>query len=182
MAQPLLVVDGTNVSWAWPRSRPLMLRQDYGAAQSLLVQATMGSPLRSLHAELLFVFDGPPAPRGPGSANGARVLHPDIGHSADDRILQIIGQRRHGGAQIVLATSDRALRDAARALGATTMGSMELISKFDPRGGESRPESGPGRPEKPRPSSQDTAAWLRRFGSGEQHRRPNRAQKEADSR
>jgi len=162
-----LVIDGTNVSWAWPRSRPLMLRQDYGAAQCLLVQAAMESPLRSVHAELVFVFDGPPAPRGPGSGQGTRVLHPDIGHSADDRILELIGQRRHGGAQIVLATSDRALRDAARSLGATTMGSMELIAKFDPRRTAGERDLRTGRSEKPKPSSQDTAAWLKRFRARE---------------
>ncbi|MHB1526322.1 MAG: NYN domain-containing protein [Candidatus Dormibacteria bacterium] len=177
MAQPLLIVDGTNVSWAWPRSRPLMLRQQYGEAQCLLVQAAVDSPLRSAHEELLFVFDGPPAPRGPGSGRGTRVLHPDIGHSADDRILQIIGQRRHGGGQIVLVSSDRALRDAARAMGATTMGAMELIARLDPRGlgGSSEPGRRQGPSEKPKPSSQDTAAWLKRFGSREQREPPRRS-------
>jgi predicted RNA-binding protein with PIN domain len=179
MSRAVLVVDGTNVSWAWPRSRPHMVRSEFAKAQLLLFEALVGSPLRTVHRELVLVFDGPPTRGGPSSTGGALVLHPDVGSTADDRILELIGQRRHAGQAISLASSDRQLRDLARALGATTMGAMELLSLLDHT--QSRSSGTAGRPggqlEKPSPSQRDTEAWLRRFSSS---RAPG--QKEGDSR
>ena len=165
MSSQTLVVDGTNVSWAWPKSRPHMVRSEFGKAQLLLFEALIGSPLRAVHQELVVVFDGPPTRGGPSSTRGALVLHPDAGHTADDRILELIGQRRHSGQTIALASSDRQLRDLARGLGATTMGAMELLKLLDSSLGRRRGPSGPpsGSSEKPVPSQRDTEAWLRRF-------------------
>ena len=184
MSSQTLVVDGTNVSWAWPKSRPHMVRSEFGRAQLLLFQALLKSPVRATHQELVLVFDGPPAAGGPSSARGTLVLHPDSGHSADDRILDLIGQRRHSGQAIALASSDRALRDQARALGATTMGAMDLLGLLD--SSLSRPQAVPrgrsSRSEKPSPSRDDTAAWLRQFNAQGRSGRPTSGQKEGDSR
>jgi len=179
-----LIVDGTNVSWAWPRCRSHMLRREYAAAQSILVSALLESPLRAVHQELLIVFDGPPIPRGPSSSRRALVLHPDAGLTADDRILELIGQRRHSGGAIALASSDRALRDAARLLGATTMGAMELLARLEgkPLRSVGEPPAHASGPEKPSPSAKDTEAWLRQFNSSSGPGRSRRAQKEGDSR
>ncbi len=156
-----------------------MVRSEFGKAQLLLFQALVASPLRTDHQELVLVFDGPPTRGGPASTGSALVLHPDVGSSADDRILELISQRRHSGQAISLASSDRQLRDLARALGATTMGAMELLSLLDH--GQSRGAGAAGRPgshaEKPQPSRRDTEAWLRRFSSS-----GARGQKEGDSR
>ncbi|MDA8330102.1 MAG: NYN domain-containing protein [Candidatus Dormibacteraeota bacterium] len=162
----LLVVDGTNVIWAWPKSRPYMLRQEFARAQTVLHAAILESRLMALHREVVLVFDGPPSPGGPTSARGTLVLHPNVGKSADDRILELIAHRGKSGG-IALVTSDRALRDAARALGATTMGALELLRLLEP--GRPNPQATP-RPhgaasEKPSPSSRDTEAWLKRFNA-----------------
>lgn len=174
--RPVLVVDGTNVSWAWPRCRPLMLQGRFAEAQALLLTFTSRSRLMAEHEELVLVFDGPPPRGGPAGQARAAVLYPDPGHSADDRIVDLVGVRRHRGAPVVLVSSDRALRDAVRRLGATTMGALQLITAIDPRP-EPSPSGGGGRPEKPAPSGRDTAEWLHRFSA---HRR--RPQKEGDSR
>jgi len=159
-------VDGTNVAWAWPRSRTCLVRKDHAGAQRLLVSTATESALRSAYAQLTFVFDGPPPPAGPGSSTAVRVLYPDPGQSADERIVELVVQAVHGGAAPVVATSDRALRELVRREGGTTIGGQALIQKLDPRtGADSRrgatsPREGA---DKPRPSSRDTEAWLERF-------------------
>lgn len=179
MTAAVLVVDGTNVSWAWPRARPLMVQGRHAEAQALLVAFSHSSALLSAHRELVLVFDGPPHPLGPAGSGAVLVLYPDPGRSADDRILELLAARRHRGTPLLLASSDRALRDAARRLGATTMGAMELIAAIDPRKVVAAPRPPGGRPaEKPAPSRDDTAEWLRRFA----RQRRRRGQKEGDSR
>jgi predicted RNA-binding protein with PIN domain len=169
MTQTELLVDGTNIAWAWARSRPHLLRGDHAGAQHLLVAAAIRSPLGGLHDELTFVFDGPPPPAGPSSTAQVRVLYPDLGQSADDRILELVVQAVHGRLGVVVATSDRALRDLAREQGASTMGGRELILRLDPRSGSEPARGDSGEEltprEKPSPSHRDTEAWLRRFSS-----------------
>lgn len=162
----LLVVDGTNIIWAWPRSRPYMMRQEFGRAQTVLHAAILDSRVRTLHRQVVLVFDGPPSPAGPTSSPGTLVLHPDVGHSADDRILDLIAHRGKA-VGIALATSDRALRDAARGLGATTMGALELLRLLESGRPDRQGRGGPqgDAAEKPSPSSRDTEAWLRRFNA-----------------
>jgi len=172
MGRKELVVDGTNIAWAWPRSRPCLLRNDHGAAQRLLVATAAQSALRSVYDQLTFVFDGPPPPAGPSSARGVRVLYPDPGQSADERIVELVAQAVHGGIGAVVATSDRGLRELARREGGSTIGGQALIQKLDPRGAAEPIRSGIPAPtpadEKPRPSSRDTEAWLRQFSGKKQ--------------
>ena len=178
MSRSVLVVDGSNVSWAWPRARPLMVAGRHQDAQALLVSYTQSSPLLTQHDELVIVFDGPPhhlpGLRGPR----VRVLYPDPGTSADHRIIELVEVHRHRGAPALLVSSDRALRDAVRSLGATTMGAMELISVIDRRGAAATGHSARARLEKPLPSAEDTRDWLQRFT----HHERRRGQKEGDSR
>ncbi|HVB14492.1 MAG TPA: NYN domain-containing protein [Candidatus Dormibacteraeota bacterium] len=170
MAKTELLVDGTNIAWAWSRSRPCLLRKDHAGAQRLMVTTAADSGLRTVYDQLTFVFDGPPPPAGPSSSRGVRVLYPDPGQSADERIVELVAQAVHGGIAPVVATSDRGLRDLVRHEGGSTIGGQALIQKLDPRG-TAGPARGanppPEREEKPRPSSRDTEAWLRQF-SGKQ--------------
>jgi len=167
LARTELVVDGTNIAWAWSRSRPNLLRKDHAGAQRLLVGTTIQSQLRAAHQELTFVFDGPAPLGGPASSPGVRVLYPDMGQSADQRILELVDRAVHARVGVVVATSDRALRDQIRQLGGSTIGGQELILKIDPgsvtgaRRGGRPPESAT--EQKPRPSRHDTEAWVRRF-------------------
>ncbi|HVC23064.1 MAG TPA: NYN domain-containing protein [Candidatus Dormibacteraeota bacterium] len=169
MANSELLVDGSNVLWAWPRTRHLLLNKDHGAAQRLLVSTATQSALRTSYQQLTFVFDGPPPATGPSSSAGVRVLYPDLGQSADERIVELVAQAVHGGISTMVATSDRGLRDLVRRKGGTTMGGQALLQKMDPRGSLDVPRGDGGEegkdPEKPRPSSRDTESWLARFSS-----------------
>jgi predicted RNA-binding protein with PIN domain len=162
-----LVVDGTNIAWAWSRSRPHLLRKDHAGAQRLLVRTTSHSQLRSVHQELTFVFDGPAPLGGPSSTAGVRVLYPDMGQSADQRILELVDRAVHARVGVVVATSDRALRDLVHSQGGATIGGQELILKIDPRSVTEPRRGGAddegGIEQKPRPSQHDTEAWERRF-------------------
>jgi hypothetical protein len=116
---------------------------------------------------LTFVFDGPAPSGGPSSGPGVRVLYPDIGQSADQRILELVDRAVHAGVGVVVATSDRALRDLVRRLGGSTIGGQELILKIDP-GSVTGPRRGGAAPDtgieqKPRPSQHDTEVWVRQF-------------------
>jgi len=167
LARTELVVDGTNIAWAWSRSRPHLLRKDHAGAQRLLVATTSHSALRAVHQELTFVFDGPAPSGGPSSTAGVRVLYPDIGQSADQRILELVDRAVHAEAGVVVATSDRALRDLVRRQGGSTISGQELIIKIDPRS-VTEPRRGLAThgsdvEQKPRPSQHDTEAWERRF-------------------
>ncbi len=168
MARTELIVDGTNLAWAWTRTRPHLLRQDHAAAQRLLVASAGQSPLRSIYDLITFVFDGPPPPAGPGSAGAVRVLYPDPGQSADQRIVELVAQAVHAGVGVVVATSDRGLQDLVRLERGSSIGGGALVQKLDPRGTSARDSaSRPGTAEeKPRPSSRDTEGWLRRFQGG----------------
>ncbi len=178
MSRSLLVVDGSNVSWAWPRARPLMVAGRHQDAQALLISYAQSSPLLTQHDELVIVFDGPPHRLLGVRSPRVRVLYPDPGTSADHRIIELVEVHRHRGAPALLVSSDRALRDAVRNLGATTMGAMELISVIDRRGAAPPGRSARARLEKPLPSAEDTRDWLHRFT----HHERRRGQKEGDSR
>lgn len=167
MGSSHLVVDGTNIAWAWSRSRPYLLRKDHAGAQRLLVTTSSHSPLRAVHQELTFVFDGPAPSGGPSSREGVRVLYPDMGQNADQRILEVVDQAVHAGVSVLVATSDRALRDLVRRQGGSTIGGQELIVKIDPRS-VTEPRRGVADAtgeleQKPWPSQHDTEAWVRRF-------------------
>lgn len=178
MSRSLLVVDGTNVSWAWPRARPLMVAARHQDAQALLISYSQSSPLLTRHDELVIVFDGPPHRLPVARSPRVRVLYPDPGTSADHRIIELVEAHRHRGAPALLASSDRALRDAVRRLGATTMGAMELIAVIDRRGPAAPGGPSKAGPEKPLPSAEDTRDWLHRF----RHRERRPGQKAGDSR
>ncbi|MGH7610003.1 MAG: NYN domain-containing protein [Candidatus Dormibacteria bacterium] len=182
MAPSELVVDGTNVAWAWPRARPLLLRRDHAGAQGLLVEAAWRSRLRSDHAAITFVFDGPAPSQGPGGAPGLRVLYPEPGTSADQRILEVVAQLRHSGAGVLVASSDRGLRELVRGLGGNTVGAQALLLALDPRqsGSRDRDHAAPAPPGKPLPSRRDTEEWLRQFQGRRTHKPP--PQKTGDSR
>ncbi|MGA8426114.1 MAG: NYN domain-containing protein, partial [Candidatus Dormiibacterota bacterium] len=143
------------------------LRKDHAGAQRLLVVTASHSALRAVYQELTFVFDGPAPAGGPSSTAGLRILYPDSGQSADQRILELVDGAVHAEVGAVVATSDRALRDLVRRQGGSTIGGQELILKIDPRSvaGPRRGLAAPGNDveQKPRPSPDDTETWVRRF-------------------
>jgi predicted RNA-binding protein with PIN domain len=118
----VLVVDGYNVSHAaWPGTSIADQRER-------LVTA-----LAELHAragvEVEVVFDG--ADVEPAWSAGARtpvrVRFSPAGVEADDVVLQLVDELpRHR--PVVVASSDRRVRDGARARGAATVSSTPLLS------------------------------------------------------
>ncbi len=173
-----LVLDGTNIAWAWPKTRSLLLQRDHAGAQRLLVATVARSAIRGQHAELTFVFDGPASHPGPRPLPAVRVLHPEPGVSADERILEVVRGSISRGLTVLVVSSDRELRELVQRLGATTAGAREFMGRIDPDWlGPAQPGPPPPEPEKPAPSHRDTEAWLRQFA-----KRSGRPQKTGDSR
>ncbi len=162
-----LLVDGTNVAWAWPPVRALLVARAFGAAQRLLVDRIAMSGVVPAPGGCTVVFDGPPPAGGPATRGAVAVRYPEPGESGDDRLLQLIAATAHADVAVHLVTNDRALRDRARGHGATTAGAGALLDRLDP-GWRPEHRAGPRTAElrdpKPRPTARDTAQWLRRFG------------------
>ncbi|HVA20558.1 MAG TPA: NYN domain-containing protein [Candidatus Micrarchaeia archaeon] len=176
--QERLLVDGTNVAWAWAPVRALLIAQAFGAAQQLLVDRLATSGVAGTGGDCTVVFDGPPPPGGPASRGAVRVRYPEPGQSGDDRLLQLVAATAHTDVRVRLVTSDRALGDAARRLGATTSGGGTLLDRLDPawrstgiprRAGAAAPTEAGDR--KPHPTRADTERWLERFGAPDGRRR-----------
>jgi predicted RNA-binding protein with PIN domain len=123
-----IVVDGMNVIGSrptgWWRDRPAAARDLFGRLQRLA--AATGD-------DVTLVLDGPPQPDLPeGAQPGVRVLYarragPD---AADERILDLLAEEPEPGSLRVF-TSDRALREGARRLGATVDGASTLLARLD---------------------------------------------------
>jgi len=108
---------------------------------------------------LTIVFDGPPGSRQGGAAGpaaGVKVIYSGAGRTADDVIMGI-AERSRTPRDIVLVTSDRALRSRARDLGCRLMGCAEFAARLsaagEPAGEEDKPAAG------------DAEEWLRWFSS-----------------
>jgi predicted RNA-binding protein with PIN domain len=116
----LLLVDGYNVSNAvWP-GLPL-------PDQRTRLTDALGELQARTGAAVQIVFDGAVG-QGPWVAGGrpavqVRFSPPDV--EADDVLVEII-EGEPPGRTVVLATSDRELRDRARRLGANLLGARQL--------------------------------------------------------
>jgi len=109
---------------------------------------------------LTIVFDGPPGSRQGGAAGpaaGVKVIYSGAGRTADDVILEMAERSRAPG-DIVLVTSDRALRSRARGLGCRLMGCAEFAARLSAAG---EPAAG----EEDKPAAGDAEEWLRWFSS-----------------
>jgi predicted RNA-binding protein with PIN domain len=138
------VVDGDNVLGTWPgRSR--------GDADKRRLVREIDALMRAEKRRIVIVFDGS-AP--PGVSYGADVLFSGPGRKADAVILDLLRRERDVAGWTVV-TSDRALADQCRWLGASIEGTRELRGKL------SRDTTG----EKPE-SADDVAYWLKEFGGG----------------
>ena len=123
--RPHLVVDGNNVIGTRPDG---WWRDRAGAAQRLLAR------LQALDARpLTLVLDGRPSRDLPeGAHDGVEVLYTRRGgaNAADDRIVELLETLDDTDA-VEVVTSDRALAERARALGATVSGAKSLLERLD---------------------------------------------------
>jgi predicted RNA-binding protein with PIN domain len=123
-----LLVDGSNIMHAWPELRALLSR-DRNAARSRLSHAV--APLHDAgHLRVTIVFDG----SGPELTVERQSGHPTFAHvhtpagtTADEVIIQLVGRAGKPG-DCVVATDDRAVRQAVEGLGASCVSSDDLAA------------------------------------------------------
>ena len=138
------VVDGDNVLGTWPgRSRS-------DADKRRLVRE-VDALMRAERRRIVIVFDGT-AP--PGVSYGPDVTFSGPGRKADAVILDLL-RREKDVAGWTVVTSDRALADQCRWLGASIEGTRELRTKLSRDSAGEKPES-----------ADDVAYWLKAFGEG----------------
>lgn len=125
-----LVVDGMNVIGSRPDG---WWRDRDGAVRSLLARLQRLVPTGD--EEVVLVLDGRPLDDvAEGDHGGVRVLYARRPgrDGADHRILDLLAAP--DGAPALVVTSDRALADAARSLGAEVSGAGSLLRRLDALG------------------------------------------------
>ncbi len=105
-------------------------------------------------ATMSLFFDGAPLEgwRGTSWLGSLRVLHSGSGRTADDAILDEVAAAKRP-ADLTVVTSDRALADRCRAMGARVSGVRELRSMLSEA--EDRAADGADKPERPDPAEVD---------------------------
>ena len=130
--QALVLVDGNNVMG----SRPDGWWRDRGQAMRRLV-GELALHRQQVGGEWTVVFDGPPRQEAAGWTNGLRVDYAvgSRANSADDRIVEIAAQANHRAEapEVLVYTSDRALRERLLMLGARVEGAGALLKALRKR-------------------------------------------------
>ena len=149
----MYLIDGNNLCGA-ARDRRLGMPTD---PREMLARLTAFAAAR--RAFLTVVFDGAGGLRGTGRV---RVIHSGAGRSADDRIVQLVGDHSRP-ADITLVSSDRDLRSRVRGLGARVMGCAEFAARM--KTASLRRPDDPNDPDDPeeKPSPGDIEDWERYF-------------------
>ncbi len=122
-----LIVDGYNVTHAWPSLKQMMSVSLEDARDRLIERLAVYSQVTG--AEVTVVFD---AHRTTSMANseqwiqGVRVVFTRKGHSADHAIERLAYAVTAGEDPLTVATSDRFQRDLVRGMGAAVISALEL--------------------------------------------------------
>ena len=122
-----LIVDGYNVTHAWPELKELMSFSLEAARDRLIERLATYSQVRS--ADVTVVFD---AHRTSAASNsrqeigGVHVVFTRKGHSADHGIERLAYLASQTGDVITVATSDRFQRDLVRGMGGAVISALEL--------------------------------------------------------
>ena len=124
------LIDGNNVMGSRPDG---WWRDRRGAARRLVAELDRHPWPEG--AEVTVIFDGPewgPERAGPDAAADepvvVHVVHAGAHRSADDAIVEAAGGL---DSRLVVVTSDRALRERVRALGAEIVPSRTLLDRLD---------------------------------------------------
>jgi len=121
-----LLIDGMNVLGSrpdgWWRDRP---RAMAGLAARLSAFAS------SSGAEIRLVFDGRPHRRVEAAARGIGIAFAPGGPDAADREIVTLLRADSEPASVIVVTSDRRLRNAVKAAGATSIGAGELLRRLE---------------------------------------------------
>jgi len=125
---PHLVIDGMNVIGSrpdgWWRDRDGAARRLLGRLQALAA---------ATDDELTLVLDGRPladVPEGTHDGIDVRYARRPGRDAGDDRIVELLEQLPHP-VTVCVVTSDRALRERARAMGAEVVGAGVLLRRLD---------------------------------------------------
>jgi predicted RNA-binding protein with PIN domain len=120
-----LLVDGNNVIGSvadgWWRDRPGAVRRLVGRLQRL---AATGADV-----EVVFDTRAPDLPEGEHDGVVVHYATRRGRDAADDRIVELVSERDASAIEVV--TSDRALADAVRTLGAAVSGAGSLLTRLD---------------------------------------------------
>lgn len=127
---PSLVIDGTNLLGSRPDG---WWRRRAAATAELL--ATLAVAARSSGEEWLVVFDGRPDPDHRDVPGLEVVFAPGGPDAADREILRRLRAREGDGRDVTVVTSDRALADGARRLGAKVVGAGTFRAWLEESGG-----------------------------------------------
>ena len=136
------LIDGDNLLGTWPGRK----RSDAERRRLAMELGRFGARQRR---KVITVFDGSPPP---GSSFGAGVHFAGPGRSADELILELLGQQRDRRGWIVV-TSDRSLGDQCRYREARVERSDRFRKRLTRESGEEKPER-----------EDDVDYWLRQFG------------------
>ena len=121
----LAIVDGYNAAkLGWP---DLVLAEQRTRLLDALDELVMRSG-----CDLTVVFDGADVASGPSGRRLQRVLFSPPGVSADEVIIDLVGATPVDR-PVVVATTDRAVRDAVTAIGANVVTSAQLLAAIGRR-------------------------------------------------
>lgn len=127
----MLVVDGNNVMGAaadgWWRDRP-------GATRRLLARIRAYADATGIRVVLVFDVALDDVPEGAYGGVDLRYATRPGRDAGDDRIRDLLAAGDVGD-DVEVVTSDRALADDARALGATVSGAGGFLRRLDATGG-----------------------------------------------
>jgi hypothetical protein len=122
-----LIVDGYNITHAWPPLKALMNVSLEAARDRLVDRLAVYAQVTGI--EVTVVFD---AHRTTSLANaeewnqGVRVMYTRKGHSADHAIERIAYAATAAGDLLTVATSDRFQRDLVSGMGGAVITALEL--------------------------------------------------------
>jgi len=122
-----LIVDGYNVTHAWPELKELM-RVSLEAARDRLIER-LATYAQVRDAEVTVVFDAHRTTAASNSrhlVDGVNVVFTRKGHSADHAIERLAYSLAGDGNPITVATSDRFQRDLVRGMGGAVISALEL--------------------------------------------------------
>ena len=122
-----LIVDGYNVTHAWPELKELMRVSLEAARDRLIERLATYAQVRS--ADVTVVFDAHRTSAASNSrqdVDGVHVVFTRRGHSADHAIERLAYSLAGDGEPIIVATSDRFQRDLVRGMGGAVISALEL--------------------------------------------------------
>ncbi len=122
-----LIVDGYNITHAWPELKEQMRFSLEAARDRLIERLATYAQVRS--TDVTVVFDAHRTSAASNSrheVDGVHVVFTRKGHSADHAIERLAYSLAGDGDPIIVATSDRFQRDLVRGMGGAVISALEL--------------------------------------------------------